>query len=305
MQSRIFNSVVKATAIIVILSGSLNQIFGQRGGNLGGGGSAGKTDSRMLYHDGPVMQGRSTIYIIWYGNWSSDSVTPDVISHLASALGSSPYHMINTTYPDSSGGAPNGALRYAGSTGDSYSHGSSLTVPDIQAIVHAKIDSGELLLDTTGIYLVIASPDVTDLQPDGSTFCTPGAAPHHGVGIYEGAFFKYGFLGSPLRCPTSAGPQFVGANGGLLPTPNGSFNADAMASNLARVINATVTNPVGTGWYDRYGLQNSDKCVGQFGATYTLANGARANMRLAGLDFLIQQNWVNDRKGRCTLSIVN
>jgi hypothetical protein len=91
----------------------------------------------------------------------------------------------------------------------------------------------------------------------------------------------------------------------LLPTPNDNFTTDAMASNLARLVSAVVTNPIRTAWYDKYGLENSDKCVGQFGTTYTLPNGARANMRLGGRDWLIQQNWINERKGRCTLSVVD
>ena len=79
-----------------------------------------------------------------------------------------------------------------------------------------------------------------------------------------------------------------------------------MVSTFARLINATVTNPmVSSGWFDRYGLQNSDKCVGKFGTVYTAANGAQANMRFGGRDYLVQQNWINDRKGRCTLSIAN
>src|SRR5262245_38664159 len=38
---------------------------------------------------------------------------------------------------------------------------------------------------------------------------------------------------------------------------NGSFSADGMANALAAVLSATVTNPTGSGWFDRYGLENS------------------------------------------------
>jgi hypothetical protein len=31
------------------------------------------------------------------------------------------------------------------------------------------------------------------------------------------------------------------------------------------------------------------------------SRGARANMKLGYRDYLIQQNWVNDLKGRCAL----
>jgi len=49
-------------------------------------------------------------------------------------------------------------------------------------------------------------------------------------------------------------------------------------------------------------LQNADKCEGEFGLTYLTANGARANLRLGGHDYLIQHNWVNFRKGRCAIN---
>lgn len=115
---------------------------------------------------------------------------------------------------------------------------------------------------------------------------------------------QYAVVGNPRRCPVSAAPQFVSPNGTLLPTPNGNFAADAMVSSIAHVLNGAFTNPAGTGWFDRYGLENSDKCQGTFGQTYTTPNGAQANMRINGRDLLIQQNWVNSAtgKGYCGLS---
>jgi hypothetical protein len=72
--------------------------------------------------------------------------------------------------------------------------------------------------------------------------------------------------------------------------------ADAMANTLAHVLSTTITNPDNDGWFDRYGLQNADKCDGQFGPTYSTANSARANLKLGQRDYLIQQNWINDRR---------
>lgn len=266
-------------------------------------GSTSKTDGKMIYHNGPVMQGSTNVYLIWYGNWSGDD-TPVILGDLASGIGGSPYMLINTTYPDSNGGAPSGGILHAASATDQYSQGPTLSVEAIQQVVWDRIASGVLPLDTRAIYFVIGSADVTDMRPDGSTFCTPGTTPHHGVGVYEGAFFKYGYLGAPDRCPTSAAPHFVDANGTKLPTPNGNFNADGMASSFAYLLNVILTNPLGTGWFDRYGRENATKCMGKFGTTQITENGARANSRFAARYFLIQQNWINDRRGRCAMSIV-
>ena len=172
-----------------------------------------------------------------------------------------------------------------------------MTKADAEDVVLNMILGGALPMDTRGIYILLTSPDVTGVEG----FCT-NFAQFHGRFVYVGIGVKYAFVGNPLRCPLAATPQFTAPDGSLLPTPNDNFAADAMASSIAHVISGAVTNPAGTAWYDRYGLENSDKCQGTFGPTYTAANGAQANMRLGGRDYLIQQNWVNAGRGHCALS---
>jgi hypothetical protein len=153
----------------------------------------------------------------------------------------------------------------------------------------------------------IRGPLLTLLEDEASRsatgFCTPGVPPLHAQGLVNGSPVKYIFLGNPNRCPTVAGPQFSRTG----PTPNNSYVADVLASNLAHALNGLVTNPVGSAWYDRYGLENTDKCqdasgLPGFGPTYLTANGARANVKMGGRDWLIQPNWVNGRKARCAMS---
>src|SRR5215204_403439 len=157
MKRTIYKKLALFTIAVVVAIAFAPVIFAQRG--------ALKTDSRILYHDGPVMQGTSIIYLVWYGNWTGNT-TQSILTDLAANLGSSPYFQINTTYPDASGVAPSGGLIYGGSVYDAYSHGSSLTVPDLQQIVGDQITSGGLPGDTDGIFIVIGSADVTDIRPD-------------------------------------------------------------------------------------------------------------------------------------------
>lgn len=269
-----------------------------------------RTDNKITYHNGPVMAYNPNVYLIWYGCWNcglpgSNPETAAILTDLVSYLGWSPYFLINTGYPDARGLSPLGGLIYAGAVNDaSYSHGPTLTVSDIEEIVAGHLDAGNLPLDPIGIYIVITSSDVTEIRPDGSTFCARlHSPPLHGYAEFMGTAIKYAFIGNAARCPTSAAPQFIAPDGSTLPSPNGQMAADAMASSLAHALDAIVTNPIFTGWYDRYGLENAGKCLGAFGETYTTANGARANMRLGQRDFLIQQNWVNGRRGYCGLSL--
>jgi hypothetical protein len=266
------------------------------------------TGTKMIYHDGEVVTVTPNVYMIWYGCWTGECGNPDgfidqlILTDLVSNLSSSPYFEINSTYQNGSGVAPNGRLHYGLSEADpSYSFGVELTDADIQGIVRDRISAGILPLDPSGIYIVLASPDVSSTA---TGFCTAvGTPPHHGSDEFFFVRYKYGFVGDPSRCPDLESPQFVSSDGTVRPTPNDNLTADAMATKLAHVLSTIVTNPYGDGWYDRFGLENADKCQGTFGETYITENGARANIRLWQRDYLLQQNWLNDQRGnRCALS---
>jgi hypothetical protein len=225
-----------------------------------------------------------------------------LLADLVSNLGWTPYFQINTTYPNpnSPDQVPTGALFFAGASIDTaYSHGNDLTDADLAGIISDQVLSSGLPLDPSGLYIIVGSEDVA---ANSVGFCTPGAPPHHGTSTVLGAEFRYGFVGHAGRCPSVAGAQFMAADGSMLPTPNGDFAADAMASDFAHLVSTMITDPYGNAWYDRYGLENADKCQGIFGPTYTTANGARANVHLGYRDYLIQENWVNDKRARCAMS---
>ena len=260
-----------------------------------------RTDSKMSYHNGPIMTGVPDVYFIWYGTWDNNAdntAVQFILTDFLSNVGGSPYFQINAMYPNGIGGAPSGALFYSGAVVDRYSHGLELTASDIAGIVENQIVTGGLPQDPSGIYVVLASADVSS---NATGFCAPSALPPHGTGEAFGLQFQYAFIGNPNRCPIVAAPQFF-SGGVQLPTPNQNMAADAMASTLAQLLSRVITNPTGGAWFDRYGLENAAKCVGQFGPTYTTPNGARANLKLGANDYLIQQNWVLGRKEHCAMN---
>jgi len=268
----------------------------------------------MIYHNGQVRRGVQNMYFIFYGCWGTpacgaqggDQATMTVLNEFSALIGNSPYLSINNTYTDSTGQPATATIVAAGGVVDnSYSHGADLTASDIAAILNDHIgDPGgqvDLPPDTQGIYVIVASADIASNE---TGFCSPGAPPYHDFYyIFNSVPIPYIFLGNPNRCQTVAGAPFFSAGGTGLLTPNGNFAGDALVLNLTHALNGLLTDPYGTGWYDRYGLENADKCTGTLGQTFTAANGARANLRLAaGHDFLVEQNWVNDRKGRCAMA---
>jgi len=289
--------IMLAVAVILALCGSgafaQEPLAGQKGQI--------KTDSKMAYHNGPIVTGAPGVYFIWYGTWDNNAdntAVQFILTDFLSNIGGSPYFQINAMYPNGIGGAPSGALLYSGAAIDRYSHGLELTAPDIAGIVANQIVTGGLPQDPSGIYVVLASADVSS---NATGFCVTSTLPHHGTGEAFGSQFQYAFIGNPNRCPIVAAPQFF-SGGVQLPTPNQNLAADAMASTLAQLLSRVITNPTGGAWFDRYGLENAAKCVGQFGTTYATPNGARANLKLGSYDYLIQQNWVLGRRDHCAMN---
>ena len=264
--------------------GNGNGNAGQAKGKPSGGGTNG-----ISYHGGPVMLGTVNLYYIWYGNWNVTGEAANVLRTFGQHLGGSPYYNINTTYTDGSSKPLNNSIALAGETTDSYSKGTALSDSAIQAVVLGAINGGRLPQDINGIYLVLTSADVNAT----SGFCTQycGWHTHTTNGI---AHIKYAFVGDPTRCPSSCAQQ--------TPGPNGSTGADGMASIIAHEVEEAASDPELNAWYDTRGYENADKCAWTFGSTSNASNGAKYNMTLGGLNFLIQQNWVNASGGYCAKS---
>jgi hypothetical protein len=223
----------------------------------------GKPSSNGIsYHGGAVMTGTVNMYYIWYGNWSGNNATT-ILADFAKNIGGSPYYNINTTYTDGAGNHVSNSVTLAGETTDSGK--TSLSDADIQAVVSNAISSGRLPKDTSGIYFVLTSADVTA----SSGFCTQYCG-WHTHGTIAGANIKYSFVGNPDRCPASCAAQTT--------SPNGNAGADGMASIIAHELEEAASDPDLNAWFDTRGYENADKCAWTFGTTYTTSNGATANM---------------------------
>jgi hypothetical protein len=250
------------------------------------GGST-RTTNGISYHGGPLLTSGPRVYVIWYGSWSGDSATT-VLPTLLGNIGGSPYFGINSTYTNAAGVHVTNAVTLAGQTTDAYSQGhTNLSDAQINAIVGHAISTGALPKDTGGVYFVLTSADVTK-----SGFLTQYCGWHTHATI-AGSDVKYAFVGDP------------GSNAACAiqtTSPNGNPGADAMASVVAHELEEATTDPDLNAWYDQRGYENADKCAWTFGTTYTVANGSKANMKIGGLDFLIQRNWVNASGGYCALS---
>jgi hypothetical protein len=229
------------------------------------------------------------VYYIWYGNWGQDPAANAILTNFAQSVGGSPYFNINTSYGDTTGNVPN-VVTYKGSYADPGSHGTSLSDSSISAIVSGALASGTLgPADPNGVYFVLTAPGVAETSGFLTQYCG-----WHTAGTFNGTTLQYSFVGD------AAGPSL--GNCSIQSTsPNGDAAADAMASVIAHELEESASDPHLNAWYDSNGEENADKCAWTFGSTYTV-NGAQANMILGGLNYLIQQNWVNAGGGYCALS---
>lgn len=245
----------------------------------------------IQYHGGPVMTGTNHVYYIWYGNWSGNSA-PTILDALASSLGGSSYWNIETTYYQIIGGVQtfvSNSLTRNGDVFDSYSQGHSLSDTGVRNAVSHAISSLGLPLDSSGVYLVLTSSDVSET----SGFCTQYCGWHTHASI-SGKDIKYGFIGNPDRCPSAC--EFIVGN-----APNGNAGADGMASIISHELDEAVSDPDLNAWYFSTGAENADECAWTFGTTFT-CNGATANITLGSRCFLIQRNWKNTASGAgCTM----
>ncbi len=252
----------------------------------------GTAGNGIFYHGGPVMLGTPNVYLIWYGSWVPSSKL--ILTNLIPGLSSSPRLQTNSTYYDSANNFITGNVALAGQTTDNYSQGTNLSDAQIQTIVsNSIVPSGSLPLDPQGIYFVLTWTDVTAT----SGFCTQYCGWHTEATI-KGQPIKYSFVGNAaVKCPNGCIGQAA--------SPNNDKGADGMASVLTHELEETMTDPNLNAWYDNSGNENADKCAWTFGTMYTTSNGAKANVNLGGLDYLIQQNWVNAAGGFCAMSYNN
>ena len=75
-----------------------------------------------------------------------------------------------------------------------------------------------------------------------------------------------------------------------------------MTSTIAHELFETITDPTGRAWYDTSGNEIADVCQNQFG-TLTTTNGQTYNTTLNGTNYALQQMWLNQGAGSCSLSL--
>lgn len=268
-------------------------------------GGTGTVSPPITYHGGALIA-NPTIYYIWYGNWNQNNGadTPDgqtILRDFAKGIDGSAYYGINTTY-STNGYNITGNVSFGAETTDAYSRGKRLRDADILTIVNNSISTGKLPFNTSGVYFVLTSSDVSEQ----SGFCTKYCGWHTSA-ARTGGRVRYSFVGNAARCLSACSAQTIG--------PNGNAGVDAMVSIIAHELEEAATdadpgsNP---GWYDSKGAENADKCAWTFGHSIQTIPagqpnaGAQYNVTFGGKNYLIQRNLKHDAGGdTCNMDLIN
>jgi hypothetical protein len=256
-------------------------------------GSTGPVSPAITYRGGPVM-GTPTVYIIWYGNWnqSNGTDTPagqQIVRDFLFGLNNSPYYQINASY-----GTPTGAVSFGGETTDTGSQGTRLSDAKVKAVVSSAITSGRLPKNTSGVYFVLTSSNVSETSGFCSQYCG-----WHTAATISSSNIKYSFVGNAARCLSGCAAQTT--------SPNGNAGVDGMISVIAHELEEANTDPnPNTGWFNGSG-ENADLCAWTFGSHQQSVGGAFYNMTLptatgGSRNYLVQRNL--DVNSKCYIDYV-
>ncbi len=93
---------------------------------------------------------------------------------------------------------------------------------------------------------------------------------------------------------------FVQSACGSGQSPNND-DADSTINVASHEHNESITDPLGTAWFDRQGEENGDKCAWNFGTALGGATGQKYNQMINGSRYYLQQEWSNHSSG-CVLT---
>ncbi|GLU16165.1 hypothetical protein SLE2022_326110 [Rubroshorea leprosula] len=247
----------------------------------------------LNYHNGTVLKGNITVYLVWYGKFSpaQRSIIVDFLNSLSPAKTALPSVSSWWQTTGKYKGGPRTVVVGNQVLDEKYSLGKTLKSPQIQALA-SKAGNG-----ANAISVLLTAADVA---VDG--FCMSRCGTH-GSGGVKGSKFAYAWVGDSMsQCPGQCAWPFhqpiYGPQTPPLVSPNGDVGVDGMVINLATVLAGTVTNPFNNGYFQgpaEAPLEAVSACTGIFGkGAYPGYPGKLLVEKTTGASY--NANGVNGRK---------
>ena len=268
-------------------------------------GKKGNAGSSLAYHGGPVMHTNATYAIYWVPpGYSVSANYQSLLGRFLTDVGadsgkSSNVYDSDTQYYDSTNGNILYSSSFVQAISDSNPFPASgckdlytsvcLTDAQLQAEIDGVIGANGLPRGTGVMYFMFTPKDV------GSCFGSSCAFSYFCA--YHSSFGSGSSVTLYANQPYAA---WVPAACGSGQSPNND-DADSTINVVSHEHNETITDPLGTAWYDRQGAEDGDKCAWNFGTTLGSTGSGKYNQLINGHTYYLQQEWSN-RSSRCVLS---
>jgi PKD repeat protein len=250
----------------------------------------------LLYWGGPVMHSDANYAIYWQPPGYSysanyESLVNGFFTNVAAASGAlSNDYSVATQYSDGSGPAAY-SDSFAGSTVDTNPFPASgcsagsvcITDAQLQTEVQRVIAAQHLPTGMNRIYFVFFPANVTTCFDSGGTQCSSSVycAYHSSIGSGPtGILYANMAYGDTSGCQSGENPESNSA-------------ADSVINITSHENIETITDPLGSAWYDNSGNEIGDKCAWNFGTPLGGATGAEYNEAIASGSYWLQQEWSN------------
>ncbi len=276
------------------------------------------TSSNLIYHGGPVLDQGNTAYAIFWSpsNWSQpipgsyQTLITRYLTDVAAATrtgtntNTNVYDAATQYGPTTSGttlthaGTLSNLTTFGGAypdtapiTNDCRDRATSVCVSDAQMVkqLTAFTQAQGLPQNGSAIYFVFTPKGVGSCYANNSCSFTQFCAYHSNSGglLYANMPFADTV---PAAC-----------DAGFHPNASIDPNADATINVLSHEHNETITDPLGSAWYNSSGYENGDLCAWNFGG---ISGSSAYNQTLNGDHYALQQEWSNAHnggKGACVL----
>jgi hypothetical protein len=259
--------------------------------------------NNLLYHGGPVMHSDSNYAIYWEpsSTYSTTSTYKGLIDtyfqRVAAASGSTSndYGVVRQYYDGTGYSAYN--VAYSGAAVDTDPYPASgckagggepcITDAQLENEVNSYLSSHGLPRGLANVYFVYFPGNVAT--------CTDGTGSECSTNAYCAYHSSFGSGSTTTLYANMSDADWSGCESGEY--PNGDVSADSTINITSHENIESITDPLGTAWYDATGNEIGDKCAWTFGSRLGGGSGAEYNEQISGGNYWLQREWSNASSG--------
>jgi hypothetical protein len=262
------------------------------------------SSNNLQYNGGPVMHSDANYAIYWEpSGHTTTSTFKNIVNgyfgNVAAASGATNNnYSVATQYYDTTGN-----IVYSATSGGSIVDTDAY--PSLGCVGNASI-GGPCINDSqlqTELAKVIAAHNLPKglgteyfvYFPPGVTTCTSVASVECSGTIYCAYHSSFGSGTSTVLYANMPYDGVSGCESGE--SPNGDVGADSETNVTSHENIETITDPLGTAWFDSSGNEIGDKCNFTFGSPLGGAAGAEYNEQIATGNYYLQEEWSNAAGG--------